>query len=126
MTPALILCRIGKLGWRKLDVQRKFHKAVMFYKLVNGLQPNYLCSKFSERSSLYSLRDAETELPVPLPRIVLVTVVQLFRTVCLLNSVKPNLSHLFAQGTRNFSYNFRVMVHTAFMKIRSILSIFIL
>ena len=51
-----------------LNCLRNEHEAVMVYKSVNGLAPNYLCFKFSERSSHYSLRDVEAKLTVPLPR----------------------------------------------------------
>ena len=43
---------IKKLGWRKLDSQRSIHKAVMVYKSLNGLTPDYLSSKFVDRSSV--------------------------------------------------------------------------
>ena len=61
---------LEKLGWRKLDTQRKFEKAVMVYKSLNGLAPDYLRPMFIDRSSVtnYSLRDAEGKLAVPKPR----------------------------------------------------------
>ena len=45
-------------------------KSIMVYKSVNGLAPEYLCSKFSEHScaSGYSLRDTTGKLAVPFPR----------------------------------------------------------
>ena len=48
---------IKKLGWINLDSQRSIHKAVMVYKSLNGLTPDYLSSKFVDRSSVsnYSL-----------------------------------------------------------------------
>ena len=60
---------IKKLGWIKLDSQRTIHKAVMVYKSLNGLTPDYLSSKFIERSSVsnYSLRDSEGKLAIPQP-----------------------------------------------------------
>ena len=63
-------CLMEKLGWRKLDSQRQIHKATMVYKSLNGLAPDYLRSKFVDRSSLtnYSLRDTESKLAIPLPR----------------------------------------------------------
>ena len=41
----------------------------MIYKLLNGLAPDYLQSKVTDRSEIssYSLRDWEGELAVPLP-----------------------------------------------------------
>ena len=61
---------LEKLGWRKLDTQRKLEKAVMVYKSLNGLAPDYLRPMFIDRSSItnYSLRDTEGKLAVPKPR----------------------------------------------------------
>jgi hypothetical protein len=61
---------IIRLGWKKLDVQRKLQTATTVYKSLNGLAPDYLRSKFTDRSEIssYSLRDCEGKLAVPLPR----------------------------------------------------------
>ena len=61
---------IRQLGWNKLDNQRKFHKAVMVHKSLHSLAPDYLCSMFTDRSSItsYSLRDTEGKLAIPKPR----------------------------------------------------------
>ena len=42
----------------------------MVYKSLNGLAPDYLRSRFVERSTItgYSLRNTEDKLAVPLPR----------------------------------------------------------
>ena len=60
---------IQKLGWIKLDSQRTIHKAVMVFKSLNGLTPDYLSSKFVDRSSVsnYSLRDTEGKLSIAQP-----------------------------------------------------------
>ena len=60
---------IQKLGWIKLDSQRTINKAVMVYKSLNGLTPDYLSSKFVDRSSVssYSLRDTEGKLGIQQP-----------------------------------------------------------
>ena len=57
---------IRQLGWNKLDNQRKFHKAVMVHNALHGLSPDYLCSMFTDRSSItsYSLRDTEGKLAI--------------------------------------------------------------
>ena len=49
--------------------QRSIHMAVMIYKSLNGLAPDYLSAKFLDRSSVcnYSLRDTEGKLAVPMP-----------------------------------------------------------
>ena len=61
----------------------------MVYKSLNGLAPNYLSSKFIQRSDLitaYNLRDSDGKLAIPLPRtnyykIALAIVVQFSGTV---------------------------------------------
>ena len=60
---------IRQLGWKDLYTQRQIQKALMVYKSLNGLVPEYLSSKFLKRSGMrYSLRDSENKLLVPLPR----------------------------------------------------------
>ena len=61
---------IEKLGWKKVNSQRQMHKAIMVYKSLNGLAPQYLRDKFVHRNNIsnYSLRDAENKLAIPLPR----------------------------------------------------------
>ena len=56
-------------SWKNLESQRKFHKAVMVYKSINGLAPNYLSSMFLDRDSVtnYPLRDTEGKLAIPMP-----------------------------------------------------------
>ena len=62
---------ITDLGWDNLEIRRKKLKAEMVYKSLNGLTPNYLSSKFIQRSDVitsYNLRDSENKLAIPLPR----------------------------------------------------------
>ena len=61
---------IDELGWKKLSFQRQFQKAVMVYKSLNGLAPEYMHSMFVDRDSVnpYSLRNTESKLAVPKPR----------------------------------------------------------
>ena len=60
---------IQQLGWKDLCTQRQIQKALMVYKSLNGLVPEYLSSKFLKRNgTCYSLRDSENKLVVPLPR----------------------------------------------------------
>ena len=43
----------------------------MVYKSLNGLAPNYLSSRFIQRSDMitaYNLRDSDGKLAIPLPR----------------------------------------------------------
>ena len=52
-----------------LCTQRQIQKALMVYRSLNGLVPEYLSSKFLKRNGTrYSLRDSEKKLVAPLPR----------------------------------------------------------
>ena len=61
-----------ELGWDNLETRHKKLKAEMVYKsLSDGLAPNYLFSKFIQRSDVitsYNLRDSDNKLAIPLPR----------------------------------------------------------
>ncbi len=60
---------IRRLDWKDLCTQREIQKALMVYKSLNGLVPEYLSSKFQKRNGMhYSLRDSENKLVVPHPR----------------------------------------------------------
>ena len=41
-----------KLGWTQLDSTKQFHKAVMMFRIVNGLTPPYLNQMFTFNSTL--------------------------------------------------------------------------
>ena len=58
-----------KLSWKDLNSQRQIQKALMVFKSLNGLVPEYLTSKFVTRKvSNYALRDSANKLVVPFPR----------------------------------------------------------
>ena len=75
---------IARLGWNKLDVQLKFKTAVMGYKSLNGLAPDYLRTMFSNRGDTYtySLRGSVGKLTVPLPRTNFLTVLAIEVRCC--------------------------------------------
>ena len=58
------------LGWNTLSTQRDKHKAILVFKSLNGLTPEYLRSKFISRDDTnpYYLRDSLNKLAIPLPR----------------------------------------------------------
>ena len=58
------------LGWRKLKYQRFESAAVMMYKSLHGMTPEYLSSRFVFRNDItsYRLRDTENKLALPQPR----------------------------------------------------------
>ena len=55
------------LDWERLFLRRKKQKALMMFKTMNGLAPEYLQSPFSQRRSVYNLRDSEGKLTLPKP-----------------------------------------------------------
>ena len=59
-----------ELGWRKLNTQRQLQKALIVYKSLNDLTPEYLRSKFTYRRDIseYNLRDSVNNLAIPKPR----------------------------------------------------------
>ena len=61
---------LNELGWKNLDTQHLINKAVTVYKALNRLAPDYLSSKFMQRSDIfnpYNIRDSKNKLSVPLP-----------------------------------------------------------
>ena len=46
----------------------KLKKATMVYKSLHGLAPEYLCSRFAIRETVYNLRDSQNKLCLALPR----------------------------------------------------------
>ena len=57
-----------KLSWKELHSQRQIQTALMVFKSLNGLAPEYLTSKFATRNvSNYTLRDSANKL-VTFPR----------------------------------------------------------
>ena len=58
-----------KLSWKDLKSQSQFQNALMVFKSLNGLVPEYLTSKFIKwNESNYSPRDSVSKLVVPCPR----------------------------------------------------------
>ena len=58
-----------KLSWKDLKSQRQIQNALMVFKSLNELVPEYPTSKFIKRNeSNYSLRDSVNKLVVPFPR----------------------------------------------------------
>ena len=53
------------LRWRSLVSQRQIERATMVFKSLQGLAPEYLCSKFVHRDSGFCLRDSVNKVNVP-------------------------------------------------------------
>ena len=58
---------LSTLDWERLFLRRKKQKALMMFKSMNGLALEYLQSLFSQRHSVYNLRDSEGKLALPKP-----------------------------------------------------------
>ena len=52
---------LSTLDWERLFLRRKKQKALMMFKTMNGLAPDYLQSLFSQRHSVSNLRDSELQ-----------------------------------------------------------------
>ena len=59
---------LSSLNWERLSIRRKKQKAVMMYKTMNGLTPEYLQRLFAQSCSNYNLRNSEGKLALPKPR----------------------------------------------------------
>lgn len=57
------------LNWKNLSTQRDIQKALMVFKSLNGLAPEYPSSRFIARShtTSYTLRDSVNKLTIPQP-----------------------------------------------------------
>ena len=58
---------LSTLSWERLSLRRKKQKALMMYKTMNDLAPEYLQSLFSQRHSVYNLRNSEGRLTLSKP-----------------------------------------------------------
>ena len=59
---------IAKLKWEKLSLRRKKQKALIMYKTLNELGPEYLQCPFTQRHvNDYNLRNLEGKLSLPKP-----------------------------------------------------------
>ena len=58
---------LEELGWAQLNSMRQFHKAIMTFKIVNGLAPPYLnkMSTFNKTLNNYGLRSSSYDLELP-------------------------------------------------------------
>ena len=59
---------LSTLNWERLSITRKKQKALMMYKTMNGLTPEYLQRLFAQSYSNYNLRNSEGKLALPKPR----------------------------------------------------------
>ena len=62
-----VLC---ELGWMTLETMRKHQKAILMFKILNGLTPPYLSEMFTHSASFhdYGLRSSRMNLALPKSR----------------------------------------------------------
>ena len=58
---------LSTLDWERLFLRQKKQKALMMFKSVNGLAPEYLQSLFSQCRSVCNFRDSQGKLTLPKP-----------------------------------------------------------
>ena len=58
---------LDALKWEKLSLRRKKQKALIMYKTIHDLAPEYLQRLFSQRDAEYNLRNLEGKLTLPKP-----------------------------------------------------------
>ena len=58
---------LDNLKWEKLFLRRKKQKALIMYKTIHDLAPEYLQRLFSQRDAEYNLRNLEGKLTLPKP-----------------------------------------------------------
>ena len=95
------------LGWRKLKYQRLESAAVMMYKSLHGMTPEYLTSRFVFQNDItsYRLRNTENKLALPQPRTNYLKKSFSYSGTGLWNSVSGNLRA--ATSLNNFKLNLR-------------------
>lgn len=58
---------LSTLDWERLSLRREKQKALMMYKIINNLAPEYLQSLFSQHHSVYDTRNSEGRLALSKP-----------------------------------------------------------
>jgi len=103
-----------RLGWQKLNLQRKLKTATVVYKSVDGLAPDYLKSMFTDRSAIstYSLRNCDGKLAIPLLRTNFLKNSLSYSGAVLWNSLPTNLRQAqtlasFKSGCKGFLFHNR-------------------
>ena len=59
---------LSTLTWERLSMRRKKQKALVMYKTMNGLTPEYLQLLFAQSYCNYNSRNSEGKLSLPKPR----------------------------------------------------------
>ena len=109
---------LSTLSWERLSLRRKKQKAVMMYKTMNDLAPEYLQSLFSQRHSAYNLRNSEGRLTLSKPSTNYLKRSSSYSGAMLWNNLPKNLKN--AVSVEHFKRNIKKVAdisdsHTAIM-----------
>ena len=109
---------LSTLSWERLSLRRKKQKALMMYKTMNDLAPEYLQSLFSQRHSAYSLRNSEGRLTLSKPSTNYLKRSFSYSGAMLWNNLPENLKN--AASVEHFKRNIKKVAdisdsHTAIM-----------
>ena len=99
---------LAKLKWEKLSVRRKKQKALIMYKTLNELAPEYLQCLFTQRYfNGYNLRNLEGKLSLPKPNTNYLKRSFCYSGACLWNNLPQDLKSVgsigqFKRGIRRY------------------------
>ena len=86
---------LDKLKWERITERQTKTRCILMYKILNGLQPEYLRDQFVYRSDVtqtcFKLRDTINKLALPLPRTDYLKKSLRYNGAKLWNSLKPEL-----------------------------------
>ena len=99
------------LNWKNLSTQRDIQKALMVFKSLHGLAPEYLSSKFIARfnTTSYMFRDSVNKLTIPQPRTNYLLNSFRYSGAVLWNSLPEPLRQ--AESLRNFRSLLQLLCH---------------
>ena len=87
------------LKWEKLSLRRKKQKALIMYKTLNELAPDYLQCLFTQRHvNYYNLRNLEGKLSLPKPNTNYLKRSFCYSGACLWNNLPQDLKSLASVG----------------------------
>ena len=96
---------LSTLSWERLPLRLKKQKALMMYKTMNDLAPEYLQSLFSQRHSAYNLRYSEGRLTLSKPSTNYLKRSFSYSWAMLWNNLPKNLKN--AASVENFKRNIK-------------------
>ena len=93
---------LAVLRWEKLSLRRKKQKALIMYKTLNDLAPDYLQCLFTERYvNDYNLRNLEGKLSLPKPNTYYLKRSFCYSGACLWNNLPQDLKCVCSIGSLN-------------------------